>query len=368
MKKKFIPIFLFAILLLFACKEKTDKIKNTTPRFISGNYNLYSDGFIFGMETTMFLDFDTMEKTPLCAVPNCTHKTDECLAKIVGDTVVIYNNYAYYFNTDSGIKETTEGREFFIDTTLMKADVNTSETESVSHFTDCAPAIREGYFLVGNELYFIGDNLDPHDDGYGNISSSNVGGIHYLCSVNLDTGVYTNYGSIYDGDKKYDAASNTSSSRLTGFFNNKMYIEYSFCKEMPTIETLEAITSEPYKWFTTLVFEFDTVTKELIESDLLSSAYVDEDTYVYGDPFNNTTTVINKEKKYIIEGVAADVYARVYNNKLFLTESWYDLSDLSKHSLGAYSECEVVSYYDDCYIIMNGGRFIKLTEEELLAL
>jgi hypothetical protein len=58
------------------------------------------------------------------------------------------------------------------------------------------------------------------------------------------------------------------------------------------------------------------------------------------------------------------------NGKLFLPGAgkWFDLIEGTEYSLGKYSEYRAVAYTDDGYVLTNGGRAVKLTEEELLSL
>nr|MDE6834364.1 hypothetical protein [Ruminococcus sp.] len=60
--------------------------------------------------------------------------------------------------------------------------------------------------------------------------------------------------------------------------------------------------------------------------------------------------------------------AKIINNKIFFSDLWYDLSDMTEHGYGEYSGYEIVTYYDDCYILMKGGLKAKIAEEELLSL
>ncbi len=347
---------------------ETNASANNVPQYIKLNADYYANGIIYGNETATFLDFDTMEKVPLCAVPNCVHNNAGCLSRIVGNVPVIYNDNIYYFSAKSDINETTDGRHFFIDSKLMKASLDSSETEIVSEFTDCVPVELDGYLLNGNELYFTGDNMNPQEDEYGNINNSSTGGIHYLCSINLDTGKYTNYGSIYDGDKEYDAASRSSSAHIAGYYNKKMYIQYSFLKEDTVIDPAYADV-DLREQFTILNFEFDLKTKELTESQLPPPSYMDEDSYVYYDMQKKQSIVLSGKETYTID-CDANLNARIFNGKLFVPyeRKWYDLSDKSEHSMGKYEDYDVIAYYNNCYILLNGGKTIKLTEEELSAL
>ncbi|MGN0584752.1 MAG: hypothetical protein ACI4JD_04790 [Ruminococcus sp.] len=384
MRKNIILITLIAAMALSGCSESNrasdipDSIESNKTAsvpdnghsdvskdmvYISENADYYKNGVVFGSEKAMFLDFDTMEKAPLCAVPNCTHTDSDCLAKIVGSTPVFYNDSIYYLSSNYGaVKETSDRPEFYIDSKLMKASLDSSETEAVCEFHDCAPPEKFGkYVLYKNELFFIGDDLNPVKDNYGGLSYGNSGGTHFLCSINLDTGEYTNYGSIYDGDKEYEASAYSSSAVISGIYNEKMYLGYTF------VEDMKSLDSGIFE-FTCLNFEFDFKTKTWKESELPYSRYMNNSTYTYFDNEEKQFHIIYNEKDIEIPYEYEVTNCSEFNGKLFMPDEgkWFDLTDSSEHSLGEYSGYQVVGYTDGNYILLNGGRNTKITEEQLL--
>lgn len=124
--KKIISLILSISILSTAVscsnKEKTENIVNNAAQYIS-EYSYYNNGAAYTLGdiqnyTKTFLDFDSMEKAPLCAVPNCTHTNASCLSKSIGFFYkpVFYNGYVYYFVSNGGaVKETPDGPEFYID-------------------------------------------------------------------------------------------------------------------------------------------------------------------------------------------------------------------------------------------------------------
>ncbi|MBQ7002817.1 MAG: hypothetical protein IJN57_02450 [Oscillospiraceae bacterium] len=381
-RKFFFPLLL-TLLFLTGCSDETipatseekfgvnEEIINETSnsnkklQYIKHNADYYENGVVFGNDTAMFLDYDTMEKAPLCAAPNCTHNNSSCLANTVGTTPIMYNDSIYYFDSIAGVNETPDGREFYIDSKLMKATLDSSETEIVCEFTDCSPPIVNAHYLLAdNILYFVGDDMCPIEDEYGGISYSNVGGTHFLCSINLDTGKYENYGSIYDEDKEFEMAVASSGANITGYYEGKMYLQYLFMKEDPVV-----LGIAPEENWTRVNFEFDLESKELTESELPAAIFMDEDTYVYVDNNRKLTTIIDGTEKYDIPHFnLMSMNASVFNNKIFFTDKWFELTNLTEHNYGEYEGYEVVGYHDDCYILIKGGKTAKLTEEELLAL
>ncbi|MGN1085777.1 MAG: hypothetical protein ACI4Q5_01980, partial [Porcipelethomonas sp.] len=79
MKKRILAVTVSVFVLLAGCGKAADSADipeqniqkdNTSDddfKYISYLYNIYETGFITGTETQMYLDFESMEKTVLCA-------------------------------------------------------------------------------------------------------------------------------------------------------------------------------------------------------------------------------------------------------------------------------------------------------------
>lgn len=305
--------------------------------------------------------------SPLCANPNCSHNTSECTAQIVGTNPIIYNDYVYYFVSEQDVNELSSGeREFYINSELRRVSMETSEFETIVEFHDCVPDTEGGYFRDENIIYFTGTDMNLQTDAYGAIYISNIGGKQFLCSIDLESGTYVNYGSIYDGDEMYETASSSCYATIRDAYDEKIYINYSFLEEeIPDEEVIPE-----YNGFAYLTFEFDLASKTLSESELPSPIIADLNYYVGFGRENLKLIVIEGENRYEVECGEEVFAASVVNNKLFNKneQKWYDLNDMSEHSMGEYSDYIVTTYYDGCYILINGYKTVKLTEEELFAL
>ena len=377
MNKKIFAVILPIILILCGCSKdnvnnNNKEISSSGKELICVNWleNIYPDGAITqstDYSKHMYFDFENMEQTVFCSKPNCMHNNSECISNIVGECPILYNDYVYFFTSDSGVKETKTGREFYIDSKLNRISLETSEIETVSSFTDCEA--RAKYLVYKDILYFCGHDLGPTKDEFGNIFSGSAGGTTYICSIDLKTGEYKNYGSVYDGDKQYEGAPSSSSAHISGFYDSKIFIEYSFAKNK--LDDVDFSKTDPREIFTVLNFEFDPETGEIKESDLPSGSYIRENTYVYSNYPENSSTVLYNGDKYIIDSVDSNTTGKSFNYKLFLSGKWYDIKDGTEHIWNdKYKHWQVVAMYKDCYIIANPERlkFEKLTEEELLAL
>ncbi len=376
-------LIITVIPFLFACEDNR-KTQNEnyeqTQRCISATCNLYKNGRIYTMgnnsyqsSKAMFTDFDTLESAPLCARPNCSHDNSECVANLVGNCPVIYNDYVYFFTSEQGVEELGNGeREFYINSKLQRISMETSELHTVTEFHDCVPETSVSCYLSNDELYFIGSDMGPSKDEYGNIAVSNVGGKQLLGCINLDTGIYTNYGSIYDGDEIYGAASSTRSAVIIGMYDSKILINYSFQKKAMSVEEqIEAIENgaDLRDTFTILTFEFDLNNKTLSAGDSASVSYADDNILVAYD-YDKKLALINNGEEYCEIECDARYNTSLINGKLFTLDSgkWYDLSDKSEHDMGEYSDYQAIAYHNDYYILANGEKTAKLTETDLLSL
>lgn len=376
--KKIISLFLIIVNVsaFTSCKDdSSSSLKVNTENkssediiYVKTSNNVYSNGAINNTTPHSYLDFNSMNNTILCSKPNCNHQTSECISQAVGETPIIYNDYIYFFSSTNGVKEESENRSFYIHSSLKRCSLDSSEIETITEFNDCVPREYDGCAIVNGVLYFCGDDMNPTEDEYGNILSSNLGGKHFLCGIDLSNGKYTNFGSIYD-DSQYSSADSSSSAKIAGYYDSKIYLEYSFLKDDIPQEAYNDIF-EPRDYFTILNFSYDIDSNQITESNLPSAAFMTEECYVYSNYPENSSTVIDNGKEYTIDGLDVNIYGKYYNGKVFMYDAWYDVNDSSKHSLGEYEGWNILSYYDDSYIFANNSfsKFVKLTEEELLAL
>jgi len=165
-------LLLLAASMLTGC-AKSSNINDRSdahgePHFYGSNARAYGDGLTYSAGGTSYcLDFGTMEKIPLCARPNCSHTSGDCLAKTAGFGL-IYDSYVYYFTEHHGMKERKDGKPYFeMDSKLMRASLDSSETEVVSSFTDSIPRSEETLVIDDDVLYFIAYDPEPEIDVMG---------------------------------------------------------------------------------------------------------------------------------------------------------------------------------------------------------
>lgn len=351
-----------------AFKFTEEELRGNTAALSDASHYFYNFGTrdcgigaVYADSNTMLLDYDTMQKVPLCAVPNCNHIGSDCLANMA-KYPVIYNNDVYFFTHTEGMEETKDGPKFVMHSVLKKASLDSSEVEDICEFTDAIPRNEETILIYKNKLYFEAYDPDIEADPYGGASWGSGGGIDYLCSIDLAEKKYKNYGSICYVEDKYPAADNSSHAYITGFYNGKIYIDYIFTKEMfdPLVNT-----GEP-EW-TYYNLEFDPETEQYTESDLPTAVYASGNVYSYLDEKNSKLHIIKNGEDNAIDYEYYTNSAAILNNKLFVNGGWVDISDMSMHYLEP--GYQGIAYYDGCYILQKeGNKFEKLTEEELRAL
>ena len=369
--KKCVYIVIAVVVLFASCSK--DKINTTeyslsTSRCIDSTYNFYKNGrIIYDSVSSIakYTDFESMKTVPLCSRPNCNHKNNECVAKLLGETPIVYNDKVYYLTYEDGVKENKYGkREYYVNSKLNCVSMETSEIKNIVEFHDCTPQLYGGYYLDGNNLYFVATDMGVEADEYGNIIYSNVGGKQFLCSINLQNGQYNNYGNMYEGDIQYEEAKNSRCAFIVGGRDSKINIFYSYIQEPRT----------PYKEFSTkdlimLDIDFDIKTQEFSEGSLLSPSFSNEECFVGYDNKQSVMSVEYKEKKTVFEADDRDEVS-VVNGKLFNANKgiWIDLDSNEEHSMGKYNGYIAITLWNDYYILAKGTSTVKITEEELMKL
>lgn len=359
MKKCFAFIVAFAVMLsLCSCgKENRRNIKGSKERrFVGPLYNNLDGGRIFcANNVTYYIDYETLKPTPLCSKPNCNHTTSECPSKVLGKCPLVVDDGIYYFDSRESVKELKNGeREAQISSKLRYMSLDSSEVTEIVDFSGLKPI--EEIVLYDNMIYFIAIDPKPIKDEYGNILLSYSGGKHYLCGIDLETNEFINYGLIYDTSSLNETDQNNCNTFLSGFYDSKLYIEFSYCDDY----------EDPIGGY--IIFEFDPETKIMSRSDMPRPlSYLPGDYYVGYDDEKEKVVVFSNGERHEYDIPYSDFFD-LYNNKLFCLGRYYDLNDGSIHVYPEkYQLYAALDYYDGYYIMGVGLISEKLTEEELLA-
>lgn len=168
------------------------------------------------------LKLDTLEEVALCNVPNCSHRSAECLSVSVGDyTPIIYNNCAYYFVNYEERVEVDGKTDYEFKTMAMKYDFSDMQTSKIAEYQG-GKADDSGY-LIGSEYYFTVNNGDPEYDEAGNISSIGNGGGSAMLSINLETAEITEYGEVFDWEE-YKKLYPHIQTHFIGKYGDELYL------------------------------------------------------------------------------------------------------------------------------------------------
>ncbi|MCR5707056.1 MAG: hypothetical protein K6G82_02150 [Ruminococcus sp.] len=312
---------------------------------------------------TMFLDYASMETAPLCAVPNCNHQDSDCLAKNA-EYPIIFGEDMYFFRSKYGVEETKKGREFRMHSAFRKASLDNSEISTVCEFTDAIPRNDESMIICGHKLFFIAYDPDAEIDDYGGLSVKSGGGHDFLCSVDLVSSEYKNYGSICYVEDEYPAADNSSSAHITGFGDGKIYIGYEFMKEFA--DPKNGVIPE----WTRYSFVFNTETEQYSESSLPAAIFADDELYCWLDDYNDELHIIMNDKEYVVSYDSYTNSAHHLRDKLFVANGRVELSDMSMHYMSdEFRDSSAVASFGEYFILRKSDdSFIRLTEDELLKL
>ena len=381
MKKKILSLAL-AFTMVTGCGEKSKEKEHFFSQTTSYK-GVYENGMIYpsGLEPNKvqnFLDFTSLKKSVFCAVPNCTHSpsSGECLSRLVGEHPVLIGDSVYYFTVNGAhgsgeVVNTPDGPEFVMESKLMRASLDASVTETVCEFTDALIRIWGDYVVLDNMLYFLAYDPDPKFDGMGGASWGSGGGYDFLCSVNLDTGEYKNYGSICYVEDEYPSADNSSGANLAGWYDGKLWLTYSFMKEEPIID-VENPENSYHPPFTTYTFEFDPETEQYTKRDDMPEPLTIEDGYmIYRETDDGLFKAMKDGKVY---ETYTNNYESVVNGKCCSSAfegpaQWVTLGEDTIHTIGGeYEGYYIVAYHDGKYVLFNDKEAVKLTEEELIAL
>ena len=308
-RKHLVICIVAAAIGLSACgtTKTEDKyaIHTPDPAFFSSYSDAYENGMVYINANDIaayFLDYTSFVGAPLCNKPNCTHAQNDCIAKLVtnfGDTTtppVIYQDNVYYFTESDDIVTSEDGRDtsYAIECKLHKVDISNGEQTTVCTFDGMEATRTSGVYLDNGVLYFIANN-GSIQDSRGAWSYFSTAGIQYMCSVDLNSGTFTNYGQINDTEKaattlfcKDNTAYGINGDVKTlGVYDGKIWMSYSYADSVDALYDVFVSTgdfpdSSTSVWHNEAV-TFDLSTKELSVSSEPLASCIGEDTYIYWD-------------------------------------------------------------------------------------
>lgn len=234
-------------LTTFSCGKKAEIQQNESSEAFNNWYEVcMSDSAIYRQGNVPYvIDFETMNNSVICNIPNCSHSTDDCLItalKKSDQLPVIYNGAAYFFENKNGYIEKDGKNVLALSFKLRKYSFNNCEFSDVAEVKDFNANVDDGCYLIGENYYFTTNIGNPEYDELGNVTSSSNGGGGNLFCINLKDGKVTDYGEIFDYKAlkdEYPAAENSLSMYLMGKINEQLYIGINYMQKDPTLEMMQ---------------------------------------------------------------------------------------------------------------------------------
>lgn len=314
MKRLICILLTFASAFFISCEKQDTEyhIKNKDTAFYDMAYNVYENGLLYTVSQTSgtqayFLDYETMNSTPLCNKPNCTHTDSSCISGLCAGAFlvpVIYQDSVYWFTSDYKIVDSDDGKsqEAEIKTKCMKAKLDTGTVEIFAEIDGVFMNHAIDLIIDNEKLYIIGSReiyQNPIDGTWGGFSRS---GEQYLYSINLESAEVQNYGQINDSpyaeNNWIHGASIFSEVKMGGIYNNKLYMYYRYVEDPQIIidylNTDWMQDGNPRKDIPWIIENkcIDLETGEITVSDLPYAWCTGENFYVYED--NGTFYILDQ--------------------------------------------------------------------------
>lgn len=342
-----IVISMSAFLVLTSCdvKDEKYKIKDKELNVITALSNSYQNGIVYtNKDTCFFYDYASNISVPLCLKPNCTHKDDTCISKIITTSgcgtehAVIYNDSIYFFTETESIEGEGKNTTYNIQSVLHKCDLKSGEIKDVLNISDLNCISSVNMVLDGNTVYFTASNAAyQFEDG----TWLNAGsGKQYLCSVNLTNNSFENYGLVNDNEFASNNVIITENSInavadqviISGVYSDKIYLYYQYVEDKNIIIDAIENSNSNINWKYE-VKEFDLSTKKLNITHQAQPICMNDDWYVTEDKSDKKIIAMNREGNSFefdsLNELQFDCYQySIYNDKIWdLYNGYvYDLS------------------------------------------
>lgn len=323
-----------------------------------------------------FLEYKTFTDTALCNKPNCAHKSSDCIAQIVTNSgfsstpPIVYKDNVYFFTSTQNIVDSKDGKStsYDIQCKLHKINLHTGEAKVVCTFTDMEANTSPNVFLQNEILYFIANNgsLQTPSGAWNYFSTA---GLQYFCSVNLETGEFTNYGQINDTEKAHSTLFTIGESAfgingnvsLAGIYDNKIWLYYYYADSAEDLyqilnDTGEAPdNSNPIYHRENITFDLDS--KKLEASSQPDADCIGDGYYIYWNSNQKQYLAKQGDKEIPLQNFPKANILQIYNDivwDLQDTKSCYNLktgviSELSDKYKD--KEIEIVGTENESFII-----------------
>ena len=395
MKRILFFVILFTLLLTGCTNNKEYSIKAPSNRIISSLHNTYQNGIVYTDNNILcFLDYDSFRGVPLCNKPNCLHNDSSCIAqtaKVKGSTPsLVYRDNIYYFTSSSNIIEGRDGKStnYNIECDLNKINLHTGYIEKVCSISDMEATTSSQIVYINGTMYFIANNgsIQTESGAWYYFSS---GGKQHLCSINLDTNEFYDYGQINDNEKIASTLFSIGEAVfgingqviIDGFFDNQLFMHYYYADNSEIVyNNLDCSVNDEHSIFHIQNVIFDIKSKEFHNDSNSSNVICTNDNYCilwdsiqnkYIARTNNNEIILDSLKKCDIVEIYEDTvwcvkdssYSCFYNIK---KQELYDINEEYRRK-----DIQIITKKDDKYIIhyfdesSNKNTFENVSEHDL---
>ena len=161
MSAKKIMLIFTSICLISAtsCNTQKDNNKNTNEAFNNLSEIRMDNSAIYDYDGSAYvIDYESMESSILCNIPNCTHSSADCIVNICrinSQLPIVYNGSAYYFINSDSFAEKNGKSVLDLKTDIKKYDFNNNKISHVTTIDGFNTEFNSGGYLIGSDYYFI---------------------------------------------------------------------------------------------------------------------------------------------------------------------------------------------------------------------
>lgn len=237
-----------------------------------------------------FLDFNSMEKSPVCDKPSCNHQNEtECSAYGKCNHPFMYNDKLYYFERSDFYQD---GEYYYMDSQLWQSDINGSNEKKIAEFKKHEIYDYDRVLIDGNMMY-MALSIRPRNKDFEDQEMT----MEFI-SFDLESKETKNYGEI---EKGYSAG-----AWISGKWDNKIIFNTSNSKDnRPYMEKIsefakknglseEDAFAQYVDEYDNKNCEFDIDKKVLKNNELNEPSAITENCYFYAD--GETTKYIKNNK------------------------------------------------------------------------
>ena len=358
-KSMLFTVAMVCIIFATSCNSHKDNKKNTNEAFNNFYFINMNDSAIYKYDGSAYvIDYESMESSTLCNIPNCTHSSADCIVnicKINSELPIVYNSSAYYFVNSDSFAEKNGKSVLDLKTDIKKYDFNNNKISHVTTIDGFNMDISSGGYLIGSDYYFINTYGNPRYDDAGNVTMTTNGGGGNLFSINFETGKVTDYGEVFDYEKlkeTYPASANSTSIQITGKIDNNLFMNIHYQKEECTIEMMQNGDVPPFSG-ETYTFNLDTHKYEKYDDYFSTCSMNGYHTY-FTDEYNTKLEIKNIKTGEITKGPEITGFntISVIDDKIWHDSKCFDIKTGKEMEIPSeLPPITAIGEYKDYYIV-----------------